>query len=123
MTSNEGDLEASWEALVTGAADRWISDGPERKQNRSRRRRLEILEAATRVFARDGIARARIVDVAAEAGVPLSSVYDYYPSKEELAYALPISRMGEFYGDFAEKARRPNPAKERLHLFLWLTAD
>jgi AcrR family transcriptional regulator len=50
-------------------------------------------------------------------------VYDYYPGKEDLAYAVPIARMGQFYAEFAEAASAAPTAHERLRLYLWLTAD
>ncbi len=113
----------SWDKLVEEAAQRWAIYDPPAKQDRSRRRQQDILEGAVHVFARHGIARARIADIAARAGVPLSSVYDYYPSKEDLAYALPATRMGQFYAEFLEKAKTERSAASRLRLFLWLTTD
>jgi AcrR family transcriptional regulator len=121
-TNKRGHNEG-WEAVVAGAADRWLAEERAQKQDRSRRRRREILQAAVRVFARDGIARARIADIAGEAGVPVSSVYDYYPTKEDIAYAVPTAKMGEFFAEFTEKARSTTTARERLRLYLWLTAD
>jgi AcrR family transcriptional regulator len=48
-------------------------------------RRLRILEAAARCFAKDGFARTRIEDVAAEARVSRALVYHHCGSKEALA--------------------------------------
>jgi AcrR family transcriptional regulator len=118
-----GDASGDWETMVAAAAARWRPDGAERKQDRSRRREQDILQAAARVFARKGIARARIADVAAEAGIPVSSIYEYYASKEELAYAVPIAHVGQFSGEFVEKAGSTRTSRERLRLYLWLSAD
>ena len=115
--------DVQWEEVVMAAIGRGFAQERAPKQTRSRDRHAEILHAAVRIFARDGIARARISDIADEAGVPLSSVYDYYANKEEIAYVVPIARMGEFFSEFAEKARPFRTARERLHLFLWLTVD
>lgn len=116
-------MDLQWSAVVAEAAARGMSSERELKQDRSRSRRAEILQGALRVFARDGIARARIADIAAEAGVPLSSVYDYFPNKEDIAYALPIAEMRAFYLEFIEKAGPLRSARARLAMFLWLTAD
>ena len=97
--------------------------GPERRQGRSRRRAEEILQAALRVFSRDGIARARIADIAAEAGMPLSSLYEYYPSKEDIAYAVPQTNLAQFFIEYCERARKTATARARLRLFLWFSAD
>lgn len=113
----------AWEHMIDEMARRWSMPDQAAKQDRSRRRQQEILDAAVIVFARDGIARARIADVAAQARVPLSSVYDYYASKEDLAYAVPATRMGAFFAEFLERARTLPTALERVGLFLWLTAD
>ena len=123
MNNTQSKYQGGWDAMVNGAADRGQAEESAQKQDRSRRRREDILRGAVRVFARDGIARARIADIAAEAGVPLSSVYDYYPTKEDIAYAVPIERMGDFFTEFVEKARLASTARERLHLFFWLTVD
>lgn len=56
-----------WNAFLTSIIDGNQSEATERKQNRSKKREQEILRAALRVFARDGISRARIGDIAAEA--------------------------------------------------------
>ena len=48
-------------------------------------RRLRILEAAARCFAKGGFARTRMEDVAAEARVSRALVHHHFGSKEELA--------------------------------------
>lgn len=102
---------------------RWTVDTGERKQDRSKRREQEILRAALLVFARDGISKARIGDIASEAGMPVSSIYEYFPSKEDLAYAVPIAHLARFYAEYAEAAVGTTSSRERLRLYLWLAAD
>jgi AcrR family transcriptional regulator len=51
-------------------------------------RKRQILEAAVRVFARDGYHTSRVGDVAAEAGVAHGLVYHYFPSKAALLEAV-----------------------------------
>jgi TetR/AcrR family fatty acid metabolism transcriptional regulator len=50
-------------------------------------RRREILEAAGRVFAREGF-ETTIAEVATEAGVAVGSIYRYFKNKEELRLAV-----------------------------------
>jgi len=57
------------------------------QQERSRRRREEILRAALTIIGRDGLAGVTHRAVAAEAGVPLGSLTYYFPTKEELLAA------------------------------------
>ncbi|MBI1210324.1 MAG: TetR family transcriptional regulator [Alphaproteobacteria bacterium] len=47
-----------------------------------------IIEAAAVVFARDGFANAKMADVAEEAGIGKGTVYEYFPSKEDLFLEL-----------------------------------
>jgi len=81
------------------------------------------MEAALRVFSRDGISRSRIGDVASEAGVPTSTIYEYFSSKEELAYAVPIAHLSKFYTEYSEAVKNKTTAHERLSVYLWLATD
>lgn len=112
-----------WNDFLAGVIERWTAGTGERKQDRSKRREQEILRAALRVFARDGISRARIGDIASEAGMPVSSIYEYFPSKEDLAYAVPTAHLARFYTEYAEAVANKHTARERLRIYLWLAAD
>ena len=104
-----------------------LAHGPdvngERKQERSKKREREIQRAALRVFARDGISKSRIQDIAAEAGMPVSSLYEYCSSKEELAYIVPMASLSRFYNEFAVAAADNPTAGGKLRLYLTLAAD
>lgn len=52
------------------------------------RRRKEILKAATEEFSQHGFEGTRVEAVAKRAGIGKSTVYEYYPSKEELLHAV-----------------------------------
>jgi AcrR family transcriptional regulator len=113
----------SWQAYTAALVAKWSGDNGDRKQERSKRREQEILRAALRVFARDGISRARIGDIASEAGMPVSSLYDYFPSKEDLAYAVPQEHLTRFFSEYAAASADKHTFRERLRLYLWLAAD
>jgi TetR/AcrR family transcriptional regulator, fatty acid metabolism regulator protein len=51
-------------------------------------KRRQILDAAIRVFARQGFHATRVSDIADEAGVAYGLVYHYFPSKEEVLNEL-----------------------------------
>ena len=55
--------------------------------------------------------------------MPLSSVYDYFIDKEDIAYGLPVPHVTAFLQEFDAKARATRTARERVRLFLWLTVD
>lgn len=115
--------DKQWTEFRAEIRQRWTGELGDRKQDRSKRREQEILRAALRVFARDGISRARIGDIAAEAGMPVSSLYEYFPSKEDLAYAVPAAHLAEFFTEFFDAAECRRTAGDRLRLYLWLAAD
>lgn len=61
------------------------------------RTRKHILDGARRVFDRDGFVRARMLDVAQEAGLSLGAVYRYFENKERLFEALISDIHEELY--------------------------
>ncbi len=113
---------SEWVKLLDEVIARATRD-TERKQDRSRRTEKQILNAALRVFGRDGISRARIADIAAEAGISTSTLYEYYASKEDLAYEIPMAHLSEFFVAYRDAALPTLPARERLLLYLQMSAD
>lgn len=113
---------SDWEALLDEISHR-PKRATERKQDRSKRTEQQILAAALRVFARDGISRTRIADVAAEAGISTSTLYEYYKSKEDLAYDVPLSHLAEFFESYRRAVTGKETARERLMLYLSMSAD
>ncbi len=111
-----------WETLLEEISHR-PKRVTERKQDRSRRTEIQILNAALRVFARDGISRTRIADIAAEAGISTSTLYEYYKSKEDLAYDVPASHMATFFEAYRSAVAGKTSARERLFLYLTSSAD
>ena len=61
---------------------------------RGTRTRRALVDAARRVFERDGFLDARITDIAAEAGVAAGSFYTYFTSKEAV-FAAVIEELSE----------------------------
>jgi AcrR family transcriptional regulator len=59
--------------------------GPGTKRSRTR---VEILNAAFRIFARDGIAASSILEVTREAGLSNGAFYFYFKNKEELVHSV-----------------------------------
>ena len=114
--------EPGWDKLLKEILERSHRD-TERKQDRSRRTERQIFNAALRVFARDGISRSKIADVAAEAGISTSTFYEYYKSKEDLAYDVPMFYLADFFESYRAAAPGSMSARERLLLYLTMSAD
>lgn len=59
-------------------------------QGRSKARREEILKAAQKVFAQKGFQEATVSDVAQEAKVSETTIYEYFSTKEDLLFSIPM---------------------------------
>lgn len=118
----EGSPLSEWDALLDQISHR-PKRVTEKKQDRSKRTEQQIMGAALRVFARDGISRVRIADIAAEAGISTSTLYEYYKSKEDLAYDVPLSHLAEFFESYRVAVADKLTGRERILLYLSMSAD
>jgi AcrR family transcriptional regulator len=82
-----------------------------------------ILDAARRRLAEDGLARMRVVDVAAAIGLSHAAIYRYFPSKDALADAVIAAWMRDLERDLVETAGSPDPADDKLERLLHLLAQ
>jgi TetR/AcrR family fatty acid metabolism transcriptional regulator len=78
-------------------------------------KRRVILDAAVRVFARQGFHTCRVSDIADEAGVAYGLVYHYFNSKDEILDTLFLERWNILIAAIAEQDRRAVPAREKLY--------
>src|SRR6266478_4678582 len=58
------------------------------KRARGKQRVAELLQAAAEVFAEKGYEAATMTEIAARAGAPIGSLYQFFPVKEALADSL-----------------------------------
>jgi TetR/AcrR family fatty acid metabolism transcriptional regulator len=73
-------------------------------------KRRVILDAAVRVFARQGFHTCRVSDIADEAGVAYGLVYHYFDSKDQILDTLFLERWGVMLAAIAEAdALRQSP--------------
>jgi len=77
-------------------------------------RRRQILDAAIRVFARQGFHACRVSDIAREAGVAYGLVYHYFDTKEGVLSELFDERWSLLLLAIEEIDARPIPAREKL---------
>jgi TetR/AcrR family transcriptional regulator, fatty acid metabolism regulator protein len=77
------------------------------------KRRL-ILDAAVRVFARQGFHTCRVSDIADEAGVAYGLVYHYFGSKDEVLDTLFLERWELMLAAIDEIDQQPIAAREKL---------
>jgi TetR/AcrR family fatty acid metabolism transcriptional regulator len=77
-------------------------------------KRRVILDAAVRVFARQGFHTCRVSDIADEAGVAYGLVYHYFSSKEEILDTLFLERWDVMLAAIAEADASHLPPREKL---------
>jgi TetR/AcrR family fatty acid metabolism transcriptional regulator len=86
------------------------------------KRRL-ILDAAVRVFARQGFHTCRVADIADEAGVAYGLVYHYFQSKDEVLDTLFLERWELLLAAIADIDACDIPAREKLHAIASFIVD
>jgi AcrR family transcriptional regulator len=79
--------------------------------------RRRILEAARRLFARDGFDGAATRDLAREAGIAAGTLFNYFPTKEAVALALAAQALAEAR-EAHERKRRDESLEEDLFAFI-----
>jgi AcrR family transcriptional regulator len=93
-------------------------DGNVRSPQRLARRRADVLQAARRLFAAEGIDKVSTSRIAREAGISPGNLYYWFPSKAEIIRAL--------YRQWSEESRLPvlEPEAEpgRVLQLLWTRA-
>jgi AcrR family transcriptional regulator len=77
-------------------------------------KRRVILDAAVRVFAREGFHTCRVSDIADEAGVAYGLVYHYFKSKDQVLDTLFLERWDVLLDAIRETDAQAIPASEKL---------
>jgi AcrR family transcriptional regulator len=77
-------------------------------------KRRQILDAAIRVFARQGFHATRVSDIADEAGVAYGLVYHYFKSKDEVLNELFVERWSLLLAAIEETDRTSASPREKL---------
>ncbi len=103
-----GDVRAR--AGAKGASAAPVANGGAKGPDK---RRL-ILDAAVRVFARQGFHACRVSDIADEAGVAYGLVYHYFASKDEVLDTLFLERWEVMLELIREVDAEPLPVREKL---------
>ncbi len=80
--------------------------------------RLDILEAAVQAFARTGLHRTTMQDIAREAGYTAASLYTYFKSKQEIVDAMSNHLTDEYVQVFEEPLPGDLSFRQRFDLML-----
>lgn len=82
--------------------------------------RKSIIDAAVRVFARQGVANASLTDIAQEAGVTRGAIYWHFANKADLLNSLWV-QVQEFYAPLTEASEsmdEPDPLGKLQQLYI-----
>jgi TetR/AcrR family transcriptional regulator, fatty acid metabolism regulator protein len=88
---------------------------PRHAHERAVDKRRLILDAAIRVFAREGFHRCRVSDIAREANVAYGLVYHYFRSKDEVLNTLFSERWALLVETIDEVDKQDAPVRDKLH--------
>src|SRR3982074_861929 len=86
-------------------------------------KRRAILDAAVRVFAREGFHTCRVSDIADEAGVAYGLVYHYFDSKDEVLDTLFLERWDIMLAAIGEVDERELEPREKLYAIASFIVD
>src|SRR5690349_25146710 len=86
-------------------------------------KRRQILDAAIRVFARQGFHSTRVSDIADEAGVAYGLVYHYFRSKDEVMNELFTERWSLLLAAIDEADRSDGSGREKLEAVAGFIVD
>ncbi len=86
-------------------------------------KRRMILDAAVRVFARQGFHGTRVSDIADEAGVAYGLVYHYFKSKDQVLNTLFIERWEVLLDAIREVDAQGTPPREKLYAIASFIVD
>ena len=86
-------------------------------------KRRIILDAAVRVFARQGFHSARVRDIADEAGVAYGLVYHYFGSKDAVLDTLFLERWNVLLEAIHQVDRSEDEPREKLHAITGFIID
>jgi TetR/AcrR family fatty acid metabolism transcriptional regulator len=86
--------------------------------DKSNDKRVRILSAAERVFAKRGFFAARVSEIAKDAGVADGTIYLYFKSKDDLLISLFESRMEQVNTALSEATAGAKTPPEQLRAFI-----
>ncbi len=88
------------------------------KPDVSEERKLQIIEAAVSVFAREGFGKARMDDIAEEAGLSKGTLYWYFNSKDTIISSIMDSIFSREISRLRKLEDTDLPAKEMLKIYI-----
>src|SRR4029077_8382820 len=110
--------ESSLSSKTRGTARKGAGSRVVVKKKRLGDKRDRILQAAVKVFARNGFHATRVSEIAKAAGVADGTIYLYFKSKEELLISLFEDRVERLLAFMREELPKHETAPEKLRLLI-----
>lgn len=82
-------------------------------------RRESIIQAAIDVFSKKDFKTASISEIAQKAGIATGTIYQYFNSKEDLFFFIPIEKTNEFRGQLELHLEGISGAFNKIRKFVW----
>ncbi len=82
-------------------------------------RRESIIQAAIEVFSKKDFKSASISEIAQKAGVADGTIYQYFKSKEDLFFSIPIEKTNEFRSQLELHLEGISGAFNKIRKFVW----
>jgi TetR/AcrR family fatty acid metabolism transcriptional regulator len=90
-----------------------------KRQYKKAARRESILQAAIEIFSKKGFRSATISEIAERAGVAEGSIYQYFKSKEDLFFSIPVEKTIEFRTQVELHLSGIAGALNKIRKFVW----
>lgn len=84
-------------------------------------KRIHILKSAASVFAREGLARASMNQLAKECGISKANIYHYYDGKDALLFDILQTYLSELRDRVCDLPLDGKSAAEKLHMIVFET--
>ncbi len=81
-------------------------------------KRTKILQAAIKVFARDGFFNAKVEEIARQAGVATGTTYLYFTNKDDILISIFEEEMVPIIDNMKNNLLRKKTAREKLEAFI-----
>ena len=82
-------------------------------------KKARILDTAEEIISTKGMAQVRMTEIAKQAGVAYSLIYQYFKGKEDLLFAIPGRRMKEVLAQLDDHLQGILDAEARLRKMVW----
>ncbi len=77
-------------------------------------KKTQILHAAIEIFAKEGLERGKIADIAKQAGIGKGTVYEYFKSKDDIFAAIEIMFIGDSVAQIKKLANSKETPRKKL---------